>query len=98
MAPTRDGTITANEPGRTWGTDMTATVTTGNDTAHISAAVDHYTCECIGLHAAKRGNCFEALKPLRQRLREHFGGLDLHGGHTPIQMRRDPAGGKEEVT
>ena len=36
-------------------------------------AVDHCTCECVGLHAAKGGNRFEALEPLRQGVREHFG-------------------------
>ncbi len=44
--------------------------------AHVFVAVDHCTCECIGLHVAKRGDRFEALEPLRQGVREHFGGFD----------------------
>jgi putative transposase len=68
-----DGTITAEEPDTMWGTDMTTTVTTGQGTVHVFVAVDHCTCECVGLHAAKGGNRFEALEPLRQGVREHFG-------------------------
>ena len=68
-----DGTITAEVPDEMWGTDMTTTVTTGEGLAHVFVAVDHCTCECIGLHAAKGGNRFEALEPLRQGVREHFG-------------------------
>ncbi len=68
-----DGTITTEEPDTMWGTDMTTTVTTGEGLAHVFVAVDHCTCECVGLHAAKRGNRFEALEPLRQGVREHFG-------------------------
>jgi putative transposase len=45
-------------------------VTTGEGLAHVFVAVDHCTCECVGLHAAKRGNRFEALEPLRQGVRE----------------------------
>ncbi len=71
-----DGTITAEEPDTMWGTDMTTTVTTGQGTVHVFIAVDHCTCECVGLHAAKRGDRFEALEPIRQGVREHFGGFD----------------------
>ena len=71
-----DGTITAEEPDTMGGTDMTTTVTTGEGTVHVFVAVDHCTCECVGLHAAKGGNRFEALGPLRRGVREHFGGLE----------------------
>lgn len=71
-----DGTIIAEGPDRMWGTDMTTTVTTGEGTVHVFVAVDHCTCECVGLHAAKKGDRFEALEPLRQGVREHFGGFD----------------------
>ena len=70
-----DGTITTEEPDTMWGTDMTTTVTTDQGTVHVFVAVDHCTCECVGLHAAKRGDRFEALEPLRQGVREHFGGF-----------------------
>jgi transposase InsO family protein len=68
-----DGTIITEEPDTMWGTDMTTTVTTGEGLAHVFVAVDHCTCECVGRNAAKRGTRFEALEPLRQGVREHFG-------------------------
>jgi putative transposase len=68
-----DGTIITEEPDTMWGTDMTTTLTTGEGLAHVFVAVDHCTCECVGLHAAKKGDRFEALEPLRQGVREHFG-------------------------
>lgn len=71
-----DGTITTEEPDTMWGTDMTTTVTTGEGLVHVFVAVDHCTCECVGLHAAKGGDRFEALEPLRQGVREHFGGFE----------------------
>lgn len=71
-----DGTILTEEPDTMWGTDMTTTVTTGEGLAHVFVAVDHCTCECIGLHVAKRGDRSEALEPLRQGVREHSGGFD----------------------
>ena len=36
-------------------------------------AVDHHNAECVGIHAARRGTRFEALEPLRQGVRQHFG-------------------------
>jgi transposase InsO family protein len=83
-----DGTITAEEPDTMWGTDMTTTVTTGQGTVHVFVAVDHCTCECIGLHAAKKGDRFEALEPIRQGVREHFGGFD-RGIARDLTIRHD---------
>ena len=64
-----------------WGTDMTATMTVGEGAAFVFVAVDHCTTECIGLHAAARGNRFEALEPIRQGVRERFG--DIGDGIAP---------------
>jgi putative transposase len=50
--------------------------------------VDHSTSECIGIHAAKSGNRFEALEPIRQGVREHFGGFD-RGIATELVIRHD---------
>jgi transposase InsO family protein len=82
LAPTRvghrrgpqvhDGTIRTERPDEMWGTDATACFTTVEGTATVFIAVDHYTQECIGIHAAKPGTRFEALEPLRQGIREHF--------------------------
>ena len=70
-----DGTITTEAPDVMWGTDMTATVTGGEGSACVFVAVDHCTTECIGLHAAKSGNRFEALEPVREGVRERFGDI-----------------------
>lgn len=83
-----DGTITTETPDEMWGTDMTTTVTTGEGVAHVFVAVDHCTCECIGLHAAKRGDRFEALEPLRQGVREHFGRFEARAAEG-LAIRHD---------
>ena len=46
---THDGTITTERPDLMWGTDMTTTVTTDEGTASVFVAVDHCTCECVGI-------------------------------------------------
>ena len=71
-----------------WGTDMTTTVTTGEGQVCVFVAVDHCTAECIGIHASKSGNRFEALEPLRQGVREHFGGFD-QGIAAGLAIRHD---------
>ena len=55
-----------------WGTDATANWT-DEGPATIFIAVDHFTAECLGSHAARRDTPFEALEPLRQGIREHLG-------------------------
>ena len=83
-----DGTITTQTPDEMWGTDMTTTVTTGEGLAHVFVAVDHCTCECVGLHAARKGNRFEALEPLRQGVRDHFGHFEA-GAASGLMIRHD---------
>jgi len=68
-----DGTIVTTKPDEIWGTDMTTTVTLIEGKAAVFIAVDHCTTECIGIHASKSQNRFEALEPLRQGVREKFG-------------------------
>ena len=70
-----DGTIVTARPNVMWGTDATAAVTLVEGAATIFAAIDHCTAECVGIHAAKHGDRFEALEPIRQGVRDHFGGL-----------------------
>ena len=67
-----DGTIVPNTVDTMWGTDLTATFT-GEGQAAVFVAVDHYTAECVGIHASARATRFEALEPIRQGLRRHFG-------------------------
>ena len=54
----------------------------------VFVAVDHCTTECIGLHAAKSGNRFEALEPIRQGVRERFGGIGA-GAARGLRLRHD---------
>ena len=83
-----DGTITTDAPDLMWGTDMSTTVTIGEGTAHVFVAVDHCASECVGIHAAKSGDRFEALEPVHQGIREHFGrvGKDIANG---LELRHD---------
>ena len=83
-----DGTITTEAPDVMWGTDMTTTVTVAEGPAFVFVAVDHCTAECIGLHAAKRGNRFEALEPIRHGIRERFGGIG-EGVARGLRLRHD---------
>ena len=101
-----DGTITTAAPDVMWGTDMTSTVTVGEGAACVFVAVDHCTTECIGLHAAKRGNRFEALEPIRQGVRERFGpigdgvarGLRLRHDHGSNYLADAEVGQQDDAT
>jgi transposase InsO family protein len=70
-----DGTIVPERPNVMWGTDATAAVTIVEGPATIVAAIDPCTAECVGIHATRHGDRFDALEPLRQGVRAHFGGL-----------------------
>jgi len=74
-----DGTITTERPNEMWGTDMTATVTIEEGQAAVMVAVDHCSFECVGLHAAKSGNRFEALEPVRKGVKERLRGVRPRG-------------------
>ena len=41
----------------------------------VFIAIDHCSLECTGIHAAKYGSRFEALEPIIQGVREHFGSI-----------------------
>src|SRR5215210_476557 len=83
LAPTRtgrphgpadhDGTIIPDRPDAMWGIDATAGWT-AEGPATVFVAVDHFTAECVGIHAARRGTRSKALEPLRQGIRVHFDG------------------------
>ena len=83
LAPTRtgsprgprnhDGTIIPDTVDAMWGTDLTTTIT-GEGQAAVFVAVDHCSAECIGIHAHARATRFQALEPIRQGVRQHFGG------------------------
>ena len=82
-----DGTIIPETLDTMWATDMTTTWTAEGQTA-VFVAIDHHSAGCVGLHAARRGTRFEALEPLRQGVRQHFGGFakDIAAG---LALRHD---------
>jgi putative transposase len=72
---THDGTIIPETVDTMWGTDLTATFTSEGQAA-VFIAVDHCSAECIGIHAHARATRFETLEPIRQGVRQYFGGFD----------------------
>lgn len=68
-----DGTIITECPNQMWGVDATQTITLADGAVTIFAGIDHASADCIGIHAVKRANRFEALEPIRQGVKEHFG-------------------------
>ena len=69
-----DATITTERVDVMWGSDLTSVIT-GEGQAAIFIAVDHCSAECVGLHASRSANRFEALEPVRPGMRECFGGF-----------------------
>jgi len=84
---THDGTIIPDAPDVMWGTDATSCLTAAGH-ATIFFAVDHFTAECVGIHAARRGTRFEALEPLRQGIRTIFGAY-AEDVATGLSLRHD---------
>jgi transposase InsO family protein len=82
-----DGTITTERVDLMWGTDLTS-VMTGEGQAAVFIAVDHCSAECVGIHASQRADRFEALEPVRQAVRERFGGF-AKGAAAGLQLRHD---------
>ena len=70
-----EGTILAERPNPMWGIDATVGFTLDEGRVAIFAVVNHSTAECLGIPVAKRGTRFEALQPVRQAVREQFGGF-----------------------
>jgi transposase InsO family protein len=82
-----DGTIIPETVDTMWGTDLTTTFT-GEGQVAVFIAVDHFTAECVGIHASSRATRFEALEPICQGVRRHFGGFakDIASG---LALRHD---------
>jgi transposase InsO family protein len=74
-----------------WGTDFTTTWT-GEGQAAVFVALDHHSADCVGIHAALRATRFEALEPVRQGVRQHFGAFakDIAAG---LALRHDHGSG-----
>ena len=82
-----DGTITTGRVDLMWGTDLTS-VMTGEGQAAVFVAVDHCSAECLGIHASRGADRFEALEPVRRAVRRCHGGLgkDVAAG---LRLRHD---------
>lgn len=74
-AKTHDGTITTEKPLEMWGTDGTTVQVVEEGTVWIFGAIEHWNAECVGIHACKVGDRFNAMEPIRQGLRKHYGSL-----------------------
>ena len=61
---------------------------TGQGLAAVFIAIDHCSAGCVGIHAAQRATRFEALEPIRQGVREHFGGFANHAARG-LSVRHD---------
>src|SRR4051794_34978141 len=82
-----DGTITTERVDVMWGTDLT-TVVTGEGQAAVFVAVDHCSAECVGLHASRSADRFEALEPVKQAVRQCHGGF-AKGIAAGLRLRHD---------
>jgi len=90
-----DGAIIPDGPNRMWGTDATQVYTRLEGVATVFVAAGHFVGDVVGIHTARPGTRFEALEPIHQGVREHYGplaqgiafGLALRHDHGPQYMR-----------
>src|SRR4051794_10892975 len=82
-----DGTITTERVDRMWGTDLTS-VMTGEGQAAVFITVDHCSTECVGLHASRSADRFQALEPVKQAVRQGHGGFAKSIG-AGLRLRHD---------
>ncbi len=79
--------LTPDEPNKIWGTDASSTIT-GEGNATIFFVLDHFSADCLGIHAARWGTRFEALVPFRQAILTIFGnfkeGIAEGGRSSPL--------------
>jgi transposase InsO family protein len=72
--PSHAGTIVTSRPNQMWGTDATRFYTEQEGWCWFFGAIDHYSADIVGWHVAKIGDRWAALEPLREGMRELFGG------------------------
>lgn len=51
-------------------------------------AIDYCSAECVGIHAARQATRFQAVEPIRQGVRRHFGGF-VHNTTRGLRLRHD---------
>src|SRR5262249_58672653 len=67
--------VTTTRPDEMWGTDATRFYTEEDGWCWFFGAIDHCVDELVGWHTAKIGDRRAALEPLRQGVRQVFGGF-----------------------
>jgi len=72
---THTGTISTDKPLEMWGTDGTTTQVVDEGTVWIFGAVEHFNAECVGIHASKSGDRFNAMEPIKQGIEKHYGAI-----------------------
>jgi len=82
-----DGTITTERVDVMWGTDLTS-VMTGEGQAAVFITVDHCSAECVGIHASRSADRFQALEPVKQAVRQCHGGF-AKGIAAGLRLRHD---------
>ena len=85
---THDGTILTTQPLEMWGTDGTTTQVVEEGTVWIFGAVEHFNAECVGIHASKSGDRFNAMEPVKQGIRKHYGAV-RRGVAEGLALRND---------
>jgi transposase InsO family protein len=83
-----EGTILAGRPNPMWGIDARAGSTVRDGQVPIFAMIDDCSACCLGIHVARRGTRFEVLEPVRQAVREQFGGF-AEGIALGVKLRHD---------
>lgn len=83
-----NGTIVTDAPDLMWGTDATSTYTLEDGHVTVFLAVEHFNSECVGIHVAKEATRHEALEPIYQGVRDHFGTVEEAVG-SGLKLRHD---------
>src|SRR3954454_912837 len=73
-----------------WGTDLTSVMTSQGQAA-VFVAVAPCAAECVGIHASRRADRFQALEPVRRAVRERFGAF-AGGVAAGLRLRHDHGG------
>jgi transposase InsO family protein len=82
-----DGTIITEQVDAMWGTDLTS-VMAGEGQAAVFITVDHCSAECVGIHASRSADRFQALEPVKQAVRQCHGGF-AKGIAAGLRLRHD---------
>lgn len=83
-----DGTIITGRPDEMWGTGGIRVETADDGRVWVFSAADHFDACCVGVHAAKTGNRFAALRPVARGLKAMFGATGADAGRGPA-LRMD---------